>query len=213
MPWSGLAKPLQALRRFTAKKLVIASHNAGKLREIRALLLPYKIEIISAGDLGVEEPEETETTFVGNATLKALHTARATNLPSLADDSGLSVHALNGRPGVDTAPYAEREAGVRDFAYGMAKLEGEMKGKTTDKTAQFNCVLALAWPDEHVEVFEGKVEGSLRFPPSGDQGFGFDPVFVPDGHTITFGDMDPDKKHAMSHRADAFAKLVKGCFA
>lgn len=211
MPWIGSQKRSQSLRKFADPKLVIASHNQGKVREIGILLAPFGLEVISAGALNVEEPEETEKTFVGNATLKALHAARATGLPALADDSGLSVDALGGRPGVDTAPYAERAPGVRDFPWGMAKLEAEMVGKT-DPAAQFNCVLALAWPDDHVEVFEGIVAGSLRFPPSGAQGFGFDPVFVPDGHDITFGEMDPDKKHAMSHRADAFHKLVKGCF-
>lgn len=199
------------MRKFAENTLVIASHNAGKVREIQALLSDYAVNVISAAELNLVEPEETEDTFVGNATLKALYTARATNLPALADDSGLSVDALGGRPGVHTAPYAEREPGVRDFAYGMAKLETEMQGHT-NRAAQFNCVLALAWPDAHVEVVTGQVAGTLRFPPSGDQGFGFDPVFVPDGHDITFGNMDPDKKHAMSHRAVAFAKLVKACF-
>ena len=199
------------MRKFTDTKLVIASHNAGKVREIGILLAPFGLEVIRARDLDVEEPEETEETFIGNATIKAFHTAREAGLPALADDSGLSVDALDGRPGVHTAPYAEPEPGVRDFAYGMAKLEKEMQGQT-NMAAQFNCTLVLAWPDDHTEAFEGKVRGSLRFPPSGTQGFGFDPVFVPNGHDITFGDMDPDKKHAMSHRADAFEKLVKGCF-
>ena len=199
------------MRKFTNTHLVIASHNRGKIPEIAELLAPYGLSITSAADHGVSEPAETEDTFVGNATIKALHTARATGLPALADDSGLSVDALDGRPGVDTAPYAEREPGVRDFPWGMAKLEAEMAGHT-DRAAQFNCVLALAWPDDHVESFHGIVEGSLRFPPRGDEGFGFDPVFVPKGHDITFGEMDPAKKHAMSHRADAFKKLVQGCF-
>ena len=199
------------MRKFTDKTLVIASHNRGKIPEIAQLLAPYGLTLTSAADHNVSEPEETETTFVGNAALKALHTARATGLPALADDSGLSVDALGGRPGVDTAPYAERSPGVRDFPYGMAKLEAEMAGHT-NMAAQFNCVLALAWPDDHVEAVHGLVHGTLRFPPRGAEGFGFDPVFVPDGHDITFGEMDPAIKHAMSHRADAFEKLVHGCF-
>ncbi len=190
---------------------MIASHNQGKVREIRLLLKQYNLEVLSAGDLGVDEPEETENTFVGNASLKARYTAQKTGYPALADDSGLSVDALNGRPGVDTAPYAEKKPGIRDFYWGMERLEKEMNGKT-DMACQFNCVLALAWPDLHVEAFHGIVEGDLSFPPRGVQGFGFDPVFVPRGHSVTFGEMDPRKKHAISHRANAFDKLVKGVF-
>ena len=212
MPWIGLARPLPTLRKFDQSTLVIASHNAGKVREIGDLLRPFDLKVVSAATLGVVEPEETEETFIGNASLKALHTAVATGLPSLADDSGLAVTALGGRPGVHTAPYAETAPGVRDFAYGMAKLEQEMTG-LEDRRAQFICVLALAWPDDHMEVFEGAVAGSLTFPPQGDKGFGFDPVFIPEGHEVTFAQMDPAAKHAMSHRADAFAKLVAGCFA
>lgn len=212
MPWPALARRYLSLRRFTDPKLVIASHNQGKVREIGDLLAPFGLEVVSAGNLQVEEPEETEETFIGNASLKALHTAKATGLPSLADDSGLAVAALGGRPGVHTAPYAEIEPGVRDFAYGMAKLGDEMADQT-DMAAKFVCVLALAWPDEHVEVFEGEVTGHLTFPPRGEMGFGFDPVFVPKGHEITFAELDPADKHAMSHRADAFKKLVAGCFA
>ena len=200
------------MRRFTDPKLVIASHNLGKVREIADLLAAFEVEVVSAGDLGVSEPLETERTFVGNARLKALHTSEATGLPALADDSGLCVDALGGRPGVDTAPYAEREPGVRDFDWAMARLARDMAGKT-DRAAQFHCVLALAWPDAHVETFHGQVAGTLNFPPSGARGFGFDPVFVPTGHDRSFGDMDPAEKHAMSHRAQAFAQLVATCFA
>ena len=200
------------MRRFVESKLVIASHNAGKVQEISALLAPFGLNVLSAGDLGVAEPEETEDSFVANATVKALYSCQATGLPALADDSGLCVDALDGRPGVHTARYAERAPGLRDFAYAMAKLEAEMQGKT-DLRAHFSCVLALAWPDEPVEVFEGQVSGRLRFPPSGNRGFGFDPVFVPTGYDQTFGDMDPAEKHRLSHRAQAFDKLVQGCFA
>ena len=210
MPWTVSARRWRPLRKFQAPKLIIASHNAGKVREIGDLLARFGLEVASASSLGVEAPEETEDSFIGNATLKALHTARATGLPSLADDSGLAVNALGGRPGVHTAPYAERN-GQRDFAYGMAKLEAEMRGQT-NRACQFVCALALAWPDAHVEVFEGQVAGCLSFPPRGDRGFGFDPVFVPEGHEQTFAEMEPAAKHAMSHRAQAFAKLVEGCF-
>ena len=212
MLWHALARRLPNLRKFTEPRLVIASHNQGKVREIRDLLSPFGLEVVSAGDLGVKEPEETEETFIGNASLKALHTAKVTGLPGLADDSGLAVAALDGRPGVHTAPYAETQPGVRDFAYGMAKLGDEMADQT-DMAAKFICVLALAWPDEHIEVFEGEVAGHLTFPPRGEMGFGFDPVFVPAGHAATFAELDPADKHAMSHRADAFKKLVAGCFA
>ena len=200
------------MRKFRDTQLVIASHNAGKISEISNLLAPFNVKIVSASALNVVEPEETEKTFAGNASLKAVHTARATNLPALADDSGLCVSALGGRPGVDTAPFAEREPGVRDFGWAMTRLEQELIGET-NRAAQFHCTLALAWPDLHVEIFEGRVSGTLRFPPSGTQGFGFDPVFVPTGHTISFGEMEPEKKHAMSHRAKAFTQLVTNCFA
>lgn len=195
-------------RRFTAFDLVIASHNPGKVREIGELLRPFQVAVMSAGDLGLPEPEETEATFVGNAILKAKASALGANKPALADDSGLAVTALHGAPGI----YSARWAGpTKDFSVAMARVQKEM-GDAVDRTAHFVCALALAWPDGHVETFEGRVDGSLVFPARGDKGFGYDPVFVPDGYDITFAEMDPQKKHAMSHRADAFRQLVETCF-
>ncbi len=202
------------MRKFDGDKLVVATHNAGKLREISALLEPFGIVVTSAGALGLEEPEETEDTFVGNARIKAHFAAKASGLPALSDDSGIMVDALDGAPGVYTADWAETPNG-RDFPMAMEKTWTllEEKNAPLPRTARFCCTLCLAWPDGHDEVFEGKVEGSLTWPMRGDQGFGYDPIFVPEGFDITFGEMDPDKKHQMSHRADAFAKLVKGAFA
>jgi len=205
-------------RKLTPGKLVIASHNAGKVREIRALLAPYGIEPVSAGDLGLPEPEETGTTFVENALLKAHASASASGLPALADDSGLEVAALGGRPGVYTAEWAERQpfegAPGRDWYMAMGKVEGLLaeRGADVDRSACFVCTLALAWPDGHAEVFEGRAEGSLTWPPRGLLGFGYDPVFVPAGNTLTYAEIAPEEKHAISHRADAFAKLVAGVF-
>jgi XTP/dITP diphosphohydrolase len=188
------------------QKLVIASHNKGKLREIDALIAPFGIQALSAGDLGVEEPEETEATFIGNALLKARASALATGLPALADDSGLEVTALDGAPGI----YSARWAGEpRDFYAAMAEVERQLVATgSSDRSARFVCVLALVLPDGTEHVFEGFVSGNLVYPPRGIRGFGYDPVFVATGQTITFGEMDPDVKHAMSHRADAFAKFV-----
>ncbi|WP_298905424.1 RdgB/HAM1 family non-canonical purine NTP pyrophosphatase [uncultured Aliiroseovarius sp.] len=202
------------MRKFDGDKLVVATHNAGKLREISALLEPFGIAVTSAGALGLEEPEETEDTFVGNARIKAHFAAKESGLPALSDDSGIMVDALDGAPGVYTADWAETPNG-RDFPMAMEKTWTllEEKKAPLPRTARFCCTLCLAWPDGHDEVFEGKVEGSLTWPMRGDQGFGYDPIFVPEGFDITFGEMDPDKKHQMSHRADAFAKLVKGAFA
>ena len=202
------------MRKFDGDKLVVATHNAGKLREISALLEPFGIAVTSAGALGLEEPEETEDTFIGNAQIKAHFAAKESGLPALSDDSGIMVDALNGAPGVYTADWAETPNG-RDFPMAMEKTWTLLEGKNAPlpRTARFCCTLCLAWPDGHDEVFEGKVEGSLTWPMRGDQGFGYDPIFVPEGFEITFGEMDPDKKHQMSHRADAFAKLVKGAFA
>ena len=200
-------------------KLVIATHNAGKLKEISALLAPYGIECVSAGALGLPEPAETGTTFVDNALIKARAAAEAAQLPALADDSGLSVAALDGKPGVYTADWAERQwfegdAG-RDWYMAMGKVEGKLaeQGPDVDRSAWFSCVLAIAWPDgEHV-TFEGRAEGTLTWPPRGTLGFGYDPVFVPEGRDQTFAELDPEEKHRISHRADAFAKLVKALFA
>ncbi|MBL6946775.1 MAG: RdgB/HAM1 family non-canonical purine NTP pyrophosphatase [Rhodospirillales bacterium] len=195
-------------RKFTEEKLVIASHNAGKVREIGDLLVPFGVEVVSAGDLGLDEPEETGLTFVENAVIKAEAAAKAANLPALADDSGLVVHALNGEPGLHSARWAGPE---RDFMLAMKKVEEALENKE-DRSAHFTATLALCWPDGHLETFEGRVHGTLVWPPRGEQGFGYDPVFVANGQKITFGEMEPAKKHAMSHRADAFKKLVSACF-
>ena len=202
------------MRRFDGDKLVIASHNAGKLREIAELLTPFGVSVSSAADHGLDEPEETESTFAGNARIKAHHAAKGSGLPALSDDSGISVEALDGAPGVYTADWAETETG-RDFVMAMTKVWNllEEKGAPEPRKAAFNCTLCLAWPDGHDEVFEGRVEGQVVWPMRGDRGFGFDPVFLPNGESETFGEMDPEKKNAMSHRNDAFEKLVKGCFA
>ena len=185
-------------------KLVIASHNPGKLVEIDDLLRPFGIETVGAAALGLAEPEETGTTFAENAALKAHAAARAAKLPALSDDSGLAVAALGGDPGI----YSARWAGpTKDFSLAMRKVEDALKGKT-DRRASFIAALALAWPDGACDIFEGRVEGTLVWPPRGGKGFGYDPMFIPEGHSITFGEMDPAKKHTMSHRARAFAKLI-----
>jgi XTP/dITP diphosphohydrolase len=191
--------------------LVIASHNAGKVREITALLGPLGIEPVSAAALGLPEPDETEDSFIGNARLKALAAARASGMPALADDSGLCVAALNGAPGIYSARWAGPE---KDFALAMAKVNEALEKADPDRhsrAAWFVCVLSLAWPDGHSEDFEGRVTGQLIWPPRGGLGFGYDPMFVPDGHVISFGEMDPDAKHGMSHRARAFAQLLDAC--
>jgi XTP/dITP diphosphohydrolase len=205
-------------RKLAPGKLVIASHNAGKVREIRALLEPYGIEPVSAGDLGLDEPEETGATFAENALLKAHAAAKASGLPALADDSGLCVAALGGAPGVYTADWAERQAYEgphgRDWYMAMGKVEGKLAelGPDVDRGGYFTCTLALAWPDGHAEIFEGRVHGTLAWPPRGTLGFGYDPVFVPLGRDQSFAEIDPAEKHAISHRADAFAKLVAALF-
>ena len=199
-------------------KLVIATHNAGKLREISALLAPFGLECVSAGDLGLPEPDETGTSFAENALIKARAAADAAQLPALADDSGLCVAALAGRPGVYTADWAERQAfeGApgRDWFMAMGKVEGLLceQGPDVDRSAYFACTLALAWPTGESVVYEGRVQGHLTWPPRGKLGFGYDPVFVPVGHAQTFAEIDPAQKHAISHRADAFAKLVADQF-
>jgi XTP/dITP diphosphohydrolase len=204
-------------RKLTPGKLVIASHNAGKLREIRALVEPYGMEAISAADLGLPEPEETGTTFAENALIKARSAATA-GYPALADDSGLEVTALGGRPGVYTADWAERQgfegAPGRDWYMAMGKVEGMLSelGPDVDRTARFVCTLALVWPDGEEVVVEGEVRGSVTWPPRGALGFGYDPVFVQAGGTQTFAEIAPEAKHAISHRADAFAKLVQAVF-
>ena len=196
-------------RRLQENRLVIASHNPGKLREIADLVAPFGIEAVSAAALGLAEPEETGRTFRANAELKALAAAKGAGLPALADDSGLVVTALGGAPGV----HSSRWAGPgRDFTRAMARVEEEL-GESEDRSAYFLCALALAWPDGHVETFEGRVDGILVWPPRGTRGFGYDPVFLPDGENLTFGEMEPARKHAMSHRARAFARMVAACLA
>jgi XTP/dITP diphosphohydrolase len=194
-------------RRFTGDTLVIASHNKGKVREIAELLGAYVAHFPSAGELNLPEPEETETTFIGNAELKAVAAAKASGLPALADDSGLVVPALDGAPGI----YSARWAGeAKDFRVAMRRVETELGAG--DPSAYFVCALSLAWPDGHVESVEGRIHGQLVFPGRGDRGFGYDPIFIADGYDITFAEMDPAEKHSMSHRADAFRQLVARCF-
>lgn len=195
-------------RRFQGDTLVIASHNKGKVREIAELLGKYVANFPSAGDLNLAEPEETETTYKGNAALKALAAAKASDLPALADDSGLSVTALGGLPGIYSARWAGPD---KDFVLAMEKVRREL-GDAADRSASFVCALALAWPDGHVEVVEGYAHGQLTFPARGTKGFGYDPIFIMDGHTVTYAELDPDRKHAISHRADAFRQLVEKCF-
>jgi XTP/dITP diphosphohydrolase len=190
--------------------LVVASHNPGKIREIDDLLRPYGIAPVSAGALGISEPDETETTFAGNARLKALHCALASGRPALADDSGLEVHALDGAPGIYSARWAGPQ---KNFNVAMARVERELAARNGERRANFIAVLCLAWPDGEAHVFEGKVHGQLVRPPRGDQGFGYDPMFLADGETLTFGEMEPVKKHAISHRARAFKLFVAACLA
>ncbi len=192
------------------EKIVIATHNAGKLREVAALLAPHGIEVIGAGALGLPEPEETETSFLGNARIKAHAAARAAGMPALSDDSGFSVAALDGAPGVYTADWAMRPEGGRDYALAMGKVH-DLAKHAADRAAWFTCALVLAWPDGHEEVFEGKAEGAWAWPPRGAHGFGYDPMFVPQGRLETFGEMDPAEKHRISHRAAAFALLAAAC--
>ncbi|MCJ9429883.1 RdgB/HAM1 family non-canonical purine NTP pyrophosphatase [Kordiimonas sp. A6E486] len=195
-------------RHFDGSKLVIASHNKGKVREIGELLAPFGVETVSAGDLGLPEPVEDGTTFIANAEIKALAAAKASGLPALADDSGLEVAGLDGAPGIYSARWAGPE---KDFTLAM-QLVHDRLGDNPDKSANFTCALTLAWPDGHMESFEGKVFGTLTWPMRGDKGFGYDPVFIPEGHDITFAEMEPQAKHAMSHRANAFRQLIDACF-
>jgi XTP/dITP diphosphohydrolase len=208
---------LRVHRKLTGS-LVAATHNAGKLREFRELLAPRRIALVSAGDLGLPEPEETGDTFEANAKLKAFAAARAAKMPALADDSGLCVEALGGAPGIYSARWA---GGSKDFAAAMARVERELLAKKTPEPwrAYFISALVLAWPDDHVEYFEGRVDGRLVFPPRGANGFGYDPIFLPDGHTRGFGEMSAEEKHgipadgslALSHRARAFQMLARAC--
>jgi len=201
------------MRPLREAEIIVASHNTGKVREIGDLLAPFNITATSAAELKLPEPVEDGDTFSANAKIKALATAKASGQISLADDSGLEVHALDGAPGIYSARWAGPD---KDFASAMETIEGKLKecGAVTDaeRRANFVCALCLAWPDGHVETFVGKVFGHLVWPPRGTHGFGYDPIFVPDGAKRTFGEFDPDEKHAISHRANAFRKLVDACF-
>ena len=192
-------------------RLVVASHNPGKVKEIKELIAPFGIDAIGAAALGLPEPEETGTSFAENAKLKAEAAMGGSGLPALADDSGLCVAALDGAPGI----YSARWAGPnKDFRIAMQRVEAELRDKDTrDARAFFVCALALAAPGADTELFEGRVYGSLTFPPRGDKGFGYDPIFLPEGYRFTFGEMDPAAKHAISHRARAFAKFVAAAIA
>lgn len=193
------------MRQFREKELVIATHNPGKAREISQLLKPYIPKFYTAAELNLPEPEETGTTFMENAELKARAAALASGKPALADDSGLAVTALNGEPGIYSARWAGPE---KDFTAAMQKIHDKM-GMAQDRSAAFICVLSLAWPDGHVESFEGRADGEIVWPPRGQKGFGYDPFFAPDGYFRTFAEIEPEEKHRMSHRAEAFRKLVK----
>ncbi len=201
------------MRKFTEPKLLIATHNKGKLEEIIRLLEPYGVKVISNAELGLPEPEETEDNFVGNARIKAHAAAKASGLPALADDSGIEVDALGGAPGVYTADWAETPNG-RDFPMAMTKVWDKLEAMNAPapRTARFCSTLVMAWPDGHDEVFEGKIDGQCVWPMRGEEGHGYDPMFMPDGYEITFGEMDRWEKNKISHRADAFNKLVNGCF-
>ena len=201
------------MRKFSDDRLLVATHNAGKLEEIAHLLEPYGVSVVGAAEMQLGEPEETEDSFVGNARIKAHAAAKATGLPALADDSGISIEALGGAPGVYTADWAETPEG-RDFAMAMAKVHDLLENEQHAKPwrAKFCCTLVIAWPDGHDEVFEGIAPGEIIWPPRGDQGHGYDPIFLPEGHEISFAEMDRWEKNRISHRADAFAKLVQGCF-
>ncbi|MGQ3673245.1 RdgB/HAM1 family non-canonical purine NTP pyrophosphatase [Xanthobacter sp. TB0136] len=205
--------------RTLSGKVVIATHNPGKLREMRDLLAPYGIDLVSAAELNLPEPEETENTFTGNARIKAEAAAKASGLPAFADDSGLAVDALGGAPGIFSARWAGPE---KDFALAMEKVNNALAAngavKAEDRVARFVSALCVAWPDGHVEEFLGEVVGQIIWPPRGEKGFGYDPVFQPEGHSRTFGEMSADEKHGLpplgeglSHRARAFLKLAEGC--
>ena len=199
------------MRTFADDTLVLATHNQGKLREIKELLADRQIEVLSAAALGLDEPEETETSFTGNARLKARAAAQATSLPALADDSGLVVEALNGNPGIYSARWAGPE---KDFAMAMQLVEQKLaESGSDDRRAHFICSLSLVWPEGFDVTVEGRVDGTLVWPPRGSNGFGYDPMFIADGYDQTFGEMDPALKHAIGHRADAFDQLLRACFA
>lgn len=198
-------------RKFNERKLVVASHNKGKVREIGDLLKPFGVEAFSSLELDLTEPVEDGETFIANAEIKSRSATRESGIVSLADDSGLVVPSLGGIPGIHSARYAiNPETNERDFNFAMVRLNDALGDK--DRSAYFACALSLAWPDGHVETFEGQVHGQLSWPIRGDNGFGYDPMFVAGGHSNTFGEMDAEAKHAISHRANAFKKLIEACF-
>ncbi|MFY0308400.1 RdgB/HAM1 family non-canonical purine NTP pyrophosphatase [Leisingera sp. D0M16] len=200
-------------RKLEGGKLLVATHNKGKLNEIAEILAPYGVTVIGAGEMDLPEPEETEDTFVGNARIKAHAAAKATGLPALSDDSGITIDALNGAPGVYTADWAETPNG-RDFKMAMTRANDELTaaGPDAPRTAQFRCTLVIAWPDGHDEVFEGVMPGQLVWPIRGEHGFGYDPMFQPDGYEITCAEMAPAEKNKISHRGKALVQFVEGCF-
>lgn len=202
------------MRKFAEKRLLMATHNAGKLAEMRALLAPFGVEVVGAAEMGLGEPVETEDNFIGNARIKARAAVEATGLPALADDSGISVDALDGAPGVYTADWAETANG-RDFPMAMTKTWNalESKGAPAPRAAQFRCTLVLMWPDGHDEVFEGVLPGQVVWPMRGSEGHGYDPIFMPDGYEQTLGEMPPELKNRLSHRAIAVEKMIGACFA
>jgi len=196
------------MRKLNEKQVVLASHNKGKLKEIGHLLKPFGISVISASDLGLDEPEETENTYAGNARIKAHFAAKASGKPALSDDSGFSVEILDGAPGVYSADWAETSNG-RNFSMAMSKIWDKIQHAEKPCKAKFCCTLCLAWPDGHDELFEGSINGEIAWPPRGNNGFGYDPMFIAEGMHQTFGEMLPTDKHLISHRADAFKKLIK----
>ncbi len=197
-----------ARRLPTGARLVLASHNPGKLAEIDALLRPHAVDVLSAAELGLPEPVEDAPDFVGNARIKALAAACASGLPALSDDSGFCVAGLDGAPGVLSARWA---GPGKDFSQAMARVNAEL-GEAADRRAWFVCALCLGWPDGHTETFVGRVDGSAIWPPRGERGFGYDPMFLPGGAARTFGEMDGEAKHTLSHRARAFVQLLAACF-
>ncbi len=201
------------IRKFSGQTLLVATHNIGKLEEVAHLLEPFGIAVVGAKEMKLPEPRETENTFVGNARIKAHAAARSTGLPSLADDSGITIDGLNGAPGVYTADWAETGSG-RDFMMAMSRAHDELLKNGTEQPwlAQFRCTLVLAWPDGHDEIFDGIAQGHLIWPPRGLDGFGYDPMFIPDGYNVTFSEMDRWEKNKISHRANAVEKFVAGCF-
>ena len=202
------------MRKFEGSRLLVATHNAGKLDEMRALLAPYGVGVVGAAELNLPEPDETEDSFIGNARIKAHAAVTATGMPALSDDSGICVDALGGAPGVYTADWAETGAG-RDFGMAMQRTWQQLDAASAPepRLAQFRCTLVLAWPDGHDEVFEGVLRGRVSWPPKGPEGHGYDPIFIPEGHEMTLGQMSPADKNRISHRADAVSQLLEACFA